>query len=96
MPSSDPVAVPAVEGTVAVPTPLRRVPALGHGVPVVDVALECQGHLLLELVDEVPLGDAGVVWGRRAGRRPSAGPRGRPTAAAPVVPTWREEQHGLE
>lgn len=76
--------------------PPWHIPALGHGVPVVDVALERQGHLLLELVDEVPLGDAGMVWGCRVDRRPSAGPRGCPAAAVPTVPTWREEQHGLE
>ena len=76
--------------------PPQHIPALGHGVPVVDVALERQGHLLLELVDEVPLGDAGVVWGCRVDRRPSAGPRGCCAAAVPTVPTWREEQHGLE
>lgn len=77
------------------PTSPQHIPALGHGVLVVDIALERQGHLLLELVDEVPLGDSGVVWGHRVGGWPSAGPRGRPTTAPPV-PTWREEQHGLQ
>lgn len=49
------------------PPPTRHVPALGHGVLLVHVALERQRHLLLELVDDVPLGDAGVVWGQRGG-----------------------------
>jgi len=71
----------------------QRVPALGHGVPVVDVALERQGHLLLECINEVPLGDAGVVWGCRAG---ISGAEGTPRHGGPLVPTWREEPHGLE
>lgn len=47
-------------------------PALGHGVPVVNVALEGEGHLLLQLVNEIPLGDAGVVWGTTGGRQRAA------------------------
>lgn len=40
-------------------------PALGQRVPVVNVALQGEGHFLLELVDEVVLRDTGVVWKQR-------------------------------
>lgn len=80
------VTVPVAWGPWLCHPPARHVPALGHGVLLVHVALERQRHLLLELVHDVPLGDAGVVWGQRGGD----GQRGQgdtPTAA-PAVPTW--------
>lgn len=78
-----PAAVPVASGTVAMGR--RDVPALGRRVLVVDVALERQGHLLLEAVDEIPLGDTGVVWGRGAGG--SVAPRGR--RGVPAAPARR-------